>query len=204
MLHLGKSFNRHYEMRIPFLEGFYNLGIFYNKNSVFLLFNIKPDFSNQKIIDNKYGIKVSMFKNLESSKFAEIFLNLHNFKKKTLDIVNQFNSVKSEYQQDISFILNESITLSRIEIDDRKFYDKLNIYGFSLKAYNNEFVYIIAERQNVLKRLERKVIRTTAIQISTSQSLDLIEEFYQEYNEHKKLNINKMSINKSSEIIKLR
>lgn len=202
MLHLGKSFNRQYKIRIPFLEGFYNLGIFYNKNSVFLLFNIEPDFSNHKIINNKYGIKVNMFKNLESSKFCETFLNLHNFRKKTLDITNQFDSIKSEYFQDISFILNETIILSKIKIDDRILYDKLNVYGFTLNNFQREFIFIIAERQNILKRLNKKIVRSTAIQISTSSALSLIEEFHQEFKSFGKINYG-TPVDLNSEVIKM-
>ncbi len=201
-LHLGKTFNRQYNLRIPFLGGFYNLGIFYNKNSIFLLFNVKPDFSNDKMLNNKYGIKVNMFKNLESSPFCETFLNLHNFKKSTLDIKNQFKSIKSENYQDISFILNETITLSKFETDGRIFYDKLNIYGFTINIYRNEFIFIIAERQNIARRLQKKIIRTTALQISTSSSLVSLQEFHQEFKTFKKSNF-KPIVDRSSEVIKL-
>ena len=43
-LKLGKSFNRNYSLRIPFMKGFYNIGIYFDKKSTFLLFSIKPDF----------------------------------------------------------------------------------------------------------------------------------------------------------------
>ena len=106
MLSLGKSFNRNYNLRIPFYGGFYNIGIFFNDNSTFLLFSVNSDFSESKhnLADN---IKVNMFKNIESSKFCETFLNLHNYQGVNLDIINQFktnnvfkniaNNVKSNY-----------------------------------------------------------------------------------------------------------
>ena len=72
-LTLGKSFDRCYNLRTPFVDGFYNIGIFFNTKSPFLLFSIDSDFSMTK--DLKKNAKVSMFKNIESSIFCEVFLN---------------------------------------------------------------------------------------------------------------------------------
>ena len=70
---LGKLFDRNYTMRIPFLDGHYNIGTFFNKRSTSLLFSVEPEFDNTP---TKHGIKINMFKNLKSSKFTETFLNL--------------------------------------------------------------------------------------------------------------------------------
>ena len=43
-LNLGKQFNRNYNVRIPFLDGFYNIGVYFDKRSTFLL------FSNGKLV----------------------------------------------------------------------------------------------------------------------------------------------------------
>lgn len=177
MLTLGKLFDRNYNMQIPFLGGHYNIGTFFNKRSTNLLFSVEPDFDDMPL---KYGIKINMFKNLKSSKFAETFLNLHNFRKNTLDIVNQFESIKDEYSFDINFILNETLKLSKVEIDGRELYDTLNLYGFTITSYSDEFIFIIAERQNILKKLGKKLVRTTGCQISTSGALTILNEFYNE------------------------
>ena len=176
-LTLGKLFDRNYIMRVPFLDGFYNIGTFFNKRSTNLLFSVEPDFDNSP---TKSGIKINMFKNLKSSKFTETFLNLHNFRKSTLDIVNQFENIKDDYAYEIGFILNETLKLSKVEVNDKPLYDVLNLYGFTLTSYNNEFIFIIAERQNILKKLGKKMVRTTGIQIGTSSALSLLEEFYEE------------------------
>ena len=76
-LQLGKNFDRNYTIRVPFLDGHYNIGAFYNKRSSFLLFRVDPDFINKKVID--HSVKISMFKNLESSTFCETFLKLHSY-----------------------------------------------------------------------------------------------------------------------------
>lgn len=176
-LSLGKTFNRSYNLRVPFLDGYYNIGAFFNKRSPFLLFRVDPSF-NDNI--TSHGVKINMFKNLESSRFSETFLVLHNFRKATLDIINQFQEIKSSYHFDVNFIFNETLKLSKIEIEDRVLFDTLTLYGFTLSSYDNEFIFVIAERQSIIKKLNKKVVRTTGIQIATSRALSLLNDFYSE------------------------
>jgi hypothetical protein len=176
-LSLGKSFDRNYNIRVPFLNGFYDIGIFFNKRSTFLLFSVDPALKSAE----PEGIKINMFKNLESSKFCETFIELHNFRKNTLDIVNQYKCIKPEYYHEISFIMNETINLSKIELeDDKTVFDCLNIYGFTLNSFSTEFVYIITERQNIVKKLNRKIVRTSGIQIGTTQALGMLNDYHNE------------------------
>jgi len=177
-LTLGKSFNRNYNMRLSFLDGYYNIGVYFNKRSTFLLFKIEPDFS--KVTNQKHGVKINMFKNLESSKFCETFINLHNYKKNTLDIINQFENIKPEYYHEISFLFNETLTLSKTEIDDKTLFDTLTIYGFTLNSFMNEFIFILAERQNIDNKLNKKMVRTSGMQISTSSAIELLNEFHED------------------------
>jgi hypothetical protein len=174
-LKLGKSFDRNYNVRLPFMNGFYDIGLFFNRKSTFLLFSVESSMGGSE------GVKINMYKNLESSKFCETFLELHNYRKNTLDILNQFKAIKPEYFPGVSFILNETLTLSKVEIDDdRTLYDCLNIYGFTLNSYLNEFIYIITERQNIVKKLNKKIVRTSGLQISTSSALKMLNEYHQE------------------------
>ncbi|MHA1814907.1 MAG: hypothetical protein ACTSX1_02795 [Candidatus Heimdallarchaeaceae archaeon] len=174
-LKLGKQFDRNYNMRISFQRGFYDIGIFYNKQSTFLLFSV-----DQNSRGDGSGAKINMFKNLESSKFCETFLELHNYRKNTLDILNQFKCIKPEYYHEISFVFNETINLSKIDIDDKILFDCLNIYGFTLSSYINEFIFILTERQNIAKRFGKKIVRTSGLQIATSQSLDMLNDYHLE------------------------
>ena len=178
MLKMGKSFDRNYNLRIPFLDGYYNIGIFFNKKSSFLLFSVNPDFSTGK--EYSKSVKINMFKNLSSSKFCETFLDLHNYRKNTLDIVNQFDKIKSDYYQDVSFKFNETISLSKVEVNERIFYDTVTLYGFTLTSYIEEYLFLIAERQNIIKRLNRKIVRTTGLQISTTPAISILNEFHKE------------------------
>ena len=175
-LKLGKSFDRNYNLRLPFLNGYYDIGIFFNRKSTFLLFSVEPTG-----VSEGQGAKINMFKNLESSKFCETFIDLHNYRKNTLDILNQFKAIKPEYFHEVSFILNETLTLSKVEIDEEKtLFDCLNIYGFTLNSYLNEFIYIITERQNIVKKLNRKIVRTSGVQIATGTALKMLNEYHQE------------------------
>lgn len=175
-LKLGKSFNRSYNLRVPIMNGFYNVGIFFDKRSTFLLFKIDRDAGNDE--EHQKNIKINMFKNLEASKFCETFVDLHNFRKNTLDISNQFDKIKSEYTSDVIFVLNESIVLSKIEIDDKSVFDCLNIYGFTLESYSEEFVFILTERHNIQKRLGKKIVRTSGLQIATTASLEMLDDYH--------------------------
>ncbi len=176
-LKLGKSFDRNYKLRLNFLSGFYDIGIFFNKKSTFLLFSVEQELKNVEVS----GIQVNMFKNLESSKFCETFLELHNFRKNTLDILNQFKNIRPEYYHEVSFIANESLYLSKVEIDDEKtLFDSLNIYAFTLNSYINEFIFLITERQNIVKKLNRKIVRTSGIQIATSRAINMLNEYHEE------------------------
>ena len=100
-LNLGKSFDRSYNIRLPFMNGYYDIGIFFNRKSTFLLFSV------DSVGNDGQGAKINMFKNLESAKFCETFLDLHNYRKNTLDILNQFKAIKPEYFHEVSFIMNE-------------------------------------------------------------------------------------------------
>jgi len=202
-LQLGRSFNRNYTVRLQFLDGFYNIGLFYNNKSSFLLFSVDPDFTQTKSKDLKHGIKVNMFKNLESSKFCETFLNLHSYRSQSLDIINQFKEIKPDYTNDINYLFNESLILSKINTENNSIlYDTLNLFCFTLTSYSNEFLFLVAERQNIISKLQKKVVRSSAIQIATTASLDLIEEFYNESRNSKIIDVTKRIIS-SDEVITL-
>jgi hypothetical protein len=179
---LGKQFNRNYNIRIPFLDGFYNIGVYFDKRSTFLLFSVKPDFSTSAFEKN---IKVNMYKNLESSKFCETFLDLHNFRKSTLDISNQFEKIKAEYSGDLSFVFNETITLAKVDLHDKSVFDLLNIYGFTINSYLNEFIFILTERHNIVKRLGKKIVRTSGLQIATTPALTTLDDYHLESKEER-------------------
>lgn len=196
-LKLGKSFNRSYNLRVPISDGYYNIGIFFDSKSTFLLFRVDPDFAESAF---KHNVKVNMFKNLESSKFCETFIKLHNYRKHTLDISNQFDRIKDDYTHDVSIITNETITLAKVVLYDREVFDTLNIYLFTMNPYREEFVFLITERHNIIKKLGKKVVRTSGLQIATNPALDMLEDYHKESIKVKDVNYTR---NVSNEIINL-
>jgi hypothetical protein len=174
---LGKSLNRNYNLRLPFLDGFYNIGLFYNTRSPFLLFSVDPDISFSEL---KHSVKVNMFKNVESSRFVETFLNLHNYKSYNLDIINQFKEIKPDYTNDVNFMLNENLVISKVQVEDNTYLDQLVLYGLTLTSYSTEMIFLIAERQNIVAKLRKKVVRTSAIQISTLGAMNMVDEYFEE------------------------
>lgn len=176
-LKLGKSFDRSYKLRLPFLNGYYNIEVFLNKKSTFLLFGVDSDTKY-----DSQAMQINMFKNLESSKFCETFIDLHNYRSSTLDILNQYKAISSDYFHEVSFLLNETINLSKVEIDENKsVFDCLNIYGFTMNNYYNEFIFLITERHNIIKKLNKKIVRTSGIQIASNQSLKFLNEYHQDH-----------------------
>ena len=179
-LKLGKELNRCYSMRVPFLNYNYNVHIFFNNLSNFLLFKVENP--NEEHYDlESHGIKINMFKNLNASKLCTTFLNLHNYRNENLDIVCQFESIKEFYSSEISLIFSENIILNKIKSEDenKKFNDSLTLYTFTFPSYYNEFVFIIAERQHIIKSIKRKIVRSTALQIATTQSLNFLDRIYE-------------------------
>jgi len=176
MLRLGKKLNRSYSIRLPFNNGFYNVTIFFDKGSTFSLFSIDSDFESNTMIPGM----VKMFKNIEAAKFCDTFLKLHNFKKDTLDIVNQYDCIKPDYTSEVTMVLNETITLSKIQLHDKYIYDTMNLYGFTILPYIEEYFFMIAERHSIMKKLGKKVVRTTGLQVSTQNTSRVLEEYYDE------------------------
>ena len=75
-LNLGKELNRCYEIRQPFINTNYIISVFFNSLSNLVLFKVNDD---RNYDDKTHGIKISMFKNLNTSKFCSLFLNFNNY-----------------------------------------------------------------------------------------------------------------------------
>ena len=198
-LTLGKLFDRNYNLRVSFLDGFYNIGVFFNRKSDFVLFSTEPSFNNNA---SNVSTKVNMFKNLEASTFCDTFLKLYTFKNNNLDILNQFHNIKEEFQEDIIFTFNEAITLGKVKVHDRELYDTITVYGFTMVSAVDEFLFLIAERQNIKPQVGKKKVRTSAMQIATDNSIEIIENYREELKKHKNLH-NKNSTNEPVDFDKL-
>lgn len=197
-LTLGKKLERSYSFRIPFCSGFYDISVFFNKKNTFLLFRIDPIFP-QEDSHIAIGSKINMYKNLKSSKFCDTFIKLHSYRGENLDILNQFKCFRDELCSYSIQLFNETITLDKFTLDyDRAFYDTLTIFGFTIDSCSNDYIFVIAERQNINAILKKKIVRTTGLQIATSNSLSILEGFYNDLKNHGKCqDLNKFPLEES-------
>jgi hypothetical protein len=166
MITLGHRLNRSYSLYLPFNNDFCEISILFNKTNSFVGHNL----DQKNYIKSKNGdIKVFSFFDLSTSAFATAFLDIRNFKSRNLDIQHQFHNILPEFKDNIHYETNETITLSKVVTPKGKLESCIYIYVFRLTNYGNDFIYCLVERQHIDCLLDRKIVRTSAIQISTNE-----------------------------------
>lgn len=166
MLTLGSKLNRLYAMHLPFMDDFCEIAILFNKSNSFIGFNL--DQTNYVRSRNNES-KCFIFNDLSKSAFATSFLDIRDFRSKNLDIKQQFNNILPEFKDKIHYETNETVKLSKITTPKGKLESCLYIYVFRLTDYGNNFIYCLAERQHIDIVLDKKIVRTSAIQLSTNE-----------------------------------
>jgi hypothetical protein len=138
----------------------------FNKSTAFIGFNL--DQQNYiKSRNNK--IKSTIYQDLSQSEFATSFLDIRNFRSKNLDIKQQFHNILPEFRDLIHYETNETVKLSKIQTSKGKFESCLYIYIFRYTNFGDDFLYCLAERQHIDVALDKKLVRTSAIQICTNE-----------------------------------
>lgn len=170
-LTLGKIFDRSYNVRVSINSSEKNIGVFFTRHNSFVLFDIPKDENAEQT-----GCIIRTFKNLKESMFVSTFLDMHDFTAKNLDIRNQYNNIKQTYKNDIRNSINETVIMSKIKLNNDDIYDSLVLYGFTLSCYSEDFLFLIAERQFIHRRLERKIVTSTGLQIATPSGLEFLDE----------------------------
>lgn len=169
MLTFGTKANRSYSMYLPFKTSFITISCFFSKTSTFLGFQTRDDLQG---ITKEFDIQVSTFKDLKRSLFSNTFLDIKDYRSDTLDIRNQFSDILPPYSELIQYITNESIKIQKVTTTSGTFNSVLYLYSFSFTDYPGDFLYVLAERQHIDTILNKKLVRTSAIQISTKECLD--------------------------------
>lgn len=171
MLTFGTKLNRSYSLYLPFAGKYESITIYFHKGNTSIGF--KPDHNLQELSKNG-NISITMYKDLKKSTFASTFLDIKDFTSDTLNIKNQFSNVLDPFKEKIQYIANESIKLSKFEIDDGKkvLENLLYVYTFTFTDYDNEYLFVLAERQHIDTLLCKKFVRTSGIQISTLDCLN--------------------------------
>jgi hypothetical protein len=174
MLTLGSKLNRLYSLYFPFMTGFCEISILFNKSNSFIGFNV--DQTNY-IKSRNNELKCYIFNDLSKSAFATSFLDIRNFRSKNLDIQQQFNNILPEYKDKIHYETNETCKLSKITTSKGVLESCLYTYVFRLTDYGNDFIYVLAERQHIDVAMDRKIVRTAAIQLSSNDCNEDLEKY---------------------------
>jgi len=187
-LTLGKSFNRQYKLRLPFKDFFYDIGVFFNTDINFNLFDVKTVLKYNS--DKEFtGVHINMYKNIETSPFCKKCLNLSLVDNR----LSKFKGIKEEWDNDIYCAFKEKISLNANNY--------LKIYIFKIKSYcsnKDDFLFLLIERKNYLKKYKSDKIVTTlsGLQISTPDPFNYIleQDLY--------INEDVLTTNQTSETIK--
>lgn len=169
MLQFGPKLNRCYSVYLPFSSGHVSITIFFSKTNTFLGF--KTDNALQDMCKENVAT-VNTYKDLKNSLFASTFLDIRDFKSDNLDIRCQFSNILPDFQEKLQYVTNESIKLSKVTTNNGTFESLVYLYGFTFTDYQDDFLFLLCERQHIDTVLNKKLVRTAAIQISTPDCLE--------------------------------
>jgi len=96
-------------------------------------------------------------------------LDIRDYRSKNLDIKQQFNNILPDFKDKIHYETNETVKLSKITTPKGKLESCLYIYVFRITDFGNNFLYCLAERQHIDVVLDKKIVRTASIQISSNE-----------------------------------
>lgn len=179
MLTLGSKLNRLYTLYIPFNNSFCEIGVIFNKYNSFIGFNIDSKTYHMAREDK---IKSNIFQQLNKSAFAMTFLDLRDYQSKNLDIKQQFHNILPQFQSQIQYETNETIKLSKVQTGDKTFESCIYIYILKFVDYKDDFLFCLAERQHIDVAMNKKIVRTSAVQISTNQCNEDLTSLVEQYN----------------------
>lgn len=166
---LNDKCDRAYTLKFSFQNRLGDMTVYYNTNNLFTAFNL-DQYTYEKTC--KRGFSNTIFFNLDRSLFAKTFLDLKNFKTNSCEIKNQYYGILPQHRSIIQCELQEKIVISSHKVLWDKYPQENNliINMLRLSLYDQDFVYLIAQRQIIDKVLDKKLIRTSAIQIETENT----------------------------------
>ncbi len=167
MITFGPKTNRRYSTYFNFLSKRYIVDIYFHKNSTYLGINIDHDCISQLRHQNAL---YNMYRDVNESSFST-FLSIKNLSTKNLSIINQFDDIKNEHKDKVQYLNNECVKVAQVVTHSGKKYDSLlYIYMLGMCDYK-DIIYIIYERQHIDQILNKKVVRSCAIQIATKERI---------------------------------
>lgn len=201
MLTFGNKFNRSYGIQVPFRNGYASVTVFFNKTNTYIGF-VTDNRICQMCRDNE--VKTQIYKDITQSSFAKTFLDIQNMNTPNLDIRNQFCNILPKHRQAIQYLGNETIKLAKVEAPNGKVFEScLYIYILGFTDYDGDFLYFLAERQHIDISINKKLVRTGAIQISTLDCLDNMRNMVKFHNGVTEEELNKTDADEASVITNL-
>lgn len=179
MITFGSKANRCYSIFVPFNNKEIIIDTYFSRCNTYIGFNHDSIVNDMIINDN---VSSTIYKDINESIFCKTFLKTTNFISDSLDIKNQYNGVIDDRKDRIHNYSVESVRVSKIKTANGDFESTLNVYSFSLTDYMRDFLYVIAERQHIDTVIGKKLVRTSAIQISKKHICDNILKMYNHYN----------------------
>jgi hypothetical protein len=192
MFTLGNKLNRLYSLYLPFNQSHCEISVIFNKSNSFIGFNV----DQENYLKSRRGeIKSFTFPELMRSGFASTFLDIRDFKSKNLDIKQQFHNILPEFKDKIHYETNETIKLSKIQTPKGTFESCMYIYVFRLTDFGEDFLYALVERQHIDVVLDKKIVRTASVQMSTNEAYEDLTSLIESSNRDfiKKENIDSFS-----------
>jgi len=169
MLVLGTKLNRLYTLYLPFMDSFCEISVIFNKSNSFIGFNL--DQKNY-VRSRNNEFRSIIYQDLDKSEFATSFLDIRNFKTRNLDIKMQFHNILPIYRDRVQYETNETIKLSKVQTKRGVYESCLYIYVFRYVDFGNNFLYCLAERQHIDIVLDKKIVRTGAIQLCSNEAFE--------------------------------
>jgi hypothetical protein len=154
-----------------------NFAILHHKQTSALQFYIN---SNAKCIQNK-DVLISMYRNLEKSKFSQAFLKLDSRTDSNCDYQNKFIGVKPMLSKNLIPFFSERLNMKDGSNFDSKSSNKNYIMtlGWKIHGLEDDFLIYFVQRRcyNTVTRIS--IVRSISLQFSTPRGLELLDKYYQ-------------------------
>lgn len=167
--------------RLSFENRESDLTVFYNTNNLYTSFDL--DQTTYERVKRK-GYSVGIFFDLNKSLFAKSFLDLKNFKTNSLDIKNQYSGILPQHKGIITCDFSQKIICGTTKVtwDRVPQENSLTVNMFRLSLYEQDFFYVLTQRQVIDDVLGKKIVRTSAYQIETDTSRKYLSQASKKYN----------------------
>ena len=152
---------------------FYN--ILYNKQTSAIQFQVD---SNADIM-KKNEVSVSMYRNLETSKFCNTFFHFINQKNDSTDFRFKFAGVNKVYERDIFQFQKEKLDLNSKQNTDKHLSNNyLLVLGWKIFGLEDDFIFYFIQRKCFNKVTRTNIIRTAGLQFATKLGNERFERYH--------------------------